>query len=167
MQIVEILYIMLLRILTIICLCGHTPNNQPKTREKECSYFQSDDIHGCILQLCVFPVYRYQQHELVPTNFKLVLLYPVGFCHRENKFYLITTEASPHHHFGSCCLFLFISTHQYNALLPTTARFVKYLRNVFPSCLYGIHSILHSFSFTRSLAKHYWCAIVIVFTEDS
>jgi len=77
-----------------------------------------------------------QQHELVSANLKLVLLYPMGFCHGENKFFLITTEASPPHYFGSCCLILFIDTHQHNVLLLTTAGFVGYFRIFFylPVC---------------------------------
>lgn len=92
-----------------------------------------------------------EQRELVSTNLKLVLLYPMGFCHGENKFFLITAEASPPHYFGSRCLF--IGTHQHNVLLPTTAGFVGYLRTFFSTCLYVIHSILYSFSICKKLGK--------------
>lgn len=71
-----------------------------------------------------------QQHELLSTNLKILLLYPKGFCYGGNKF-LITTEASPCHYFCSCCLFLFIGTHQHNVPLPTAAGFVRYLRMFF------------------------------------
>lgn len=105
-------------------------------------------FYGCVY----FPVTdTAQQHELISTNLKFVLLYPMGFCHGENKYFLITTEASPPHDFGSRCLFLFIGTDQHNVLLPTTAGFVGYFRIFFFStCLYVI---LYSFSICKKLGK--------------
>lgn len=110
-----------------------------------------------------------QQHELPSTNFEILLLYPKGFCDGENKFFLITTEVSPCHYFCSYCLFLFIGSHQHNVSLPTAAGFVRYLRFIFATCLYIIHSILHTFffPFASALEKHYWYTIIIVFPEIS
>lgn len=107
-----------------------------------------------------------QQHELVSTKLKLMLLYPMGFCHGENNFFLITTEDSPPHYFGSHCLFLFISTHQHNVLLPTTAGFVGYLRVFFLLVYMSFKAFYIIFPFARSLAKHCWYAIIIVFIKE-